>query len=1410
MINGSLRKFKKLLCVFILSFSVLAGIVCPAFTAYAITPDQTDFLAEYQSVIFGADKGLLSAETNALTQTSDGYIWAGTYSGLYRYDGVRFEKIDSIENVSNVMALFAFDDKLYIGTNDSGVCIYNIYNGSAEFITTEDGLPSDSIRCITRDNTGNIYIGTVSGLAYLTQSGELISSDEFKSLGTIRCIGADDKYISGVTNAGVLFFIEGESVKDKFEYDEAGVYYEAVSHGNGDEYLVGTSEDYALRVTYDGELKIRRKITTNGLSYFNRIIYDEASGSYYFSAENGLGIIYDGGTVTDLSREKFASSVSDCFIDYQNNIWFASNKQGILEYSLNPFKDLFVKAGFESGVVNSVLVLGDLVYIAMDNGLKCLDTSRLKAVNEDWLSYFEGVRIRHLFSDSDRNLWISTYGKDGLIKVTPEGEAEVFHESIEGQGTLGGRFRYCTQLSDGTIAAASNMGINFIKNDKVVSTLGESDDMKVPQILTMVESAGGELYAGSDGDGVYVIKDGKIIRNIGKEDGLTTLIVLRIVPYGDGFFYVTSNALFYDNGDEVVKLDKFPYSNNYDIFITENGEAWVSSSAGIFVVDADDLVSNGDYNYTLLDYSRGFNTSLTANAWNDLLGDDGDLLLCCTDGVRLISTKEYDSYNEDYCLRVKAVLSDDNEVLPQLGVYNIPSSARRVQIKTAVLNFSLSNPTVRVYLEGAKDAGFTVRQDELRSLEFTNMPYGRYKLHIQVLSGNEQTIVKDETFEIFKKPRLTELLIVRIGLVLLGIFVVAAGVYYIVKMTIINRQYDQIREAKEEAERANGAKSRFLANISHEIRTPINTIMGMDEMILREDRSQETAEYSKQVLGYASQIKRASESLLGLINDILDLSKIESGKMNLVERDYDPVELFRGICGMIRVRSNEKDLGFSTDIDPELPAMLYGDDGKIKQVLLNLLTNAVKYTEKGSFKLSVKILDKEGDKVRIRYSVKDTGMGIRPEDMDKLFSAFERLDEKKNSGIQGTGLGLNISVQFVELMGGKLQCESEYGVGSEFYFEILQGIKSDTVIGEFVEKSDVDTESRYVPLFRAPSARILSVDDNEMNLKVLQGLLKGVEIEVDSVTGGKECLDKAVHNNYDIILLDHMMPEMDGIETMHELTKRGVVCPVIALTANSATSGEDYYKSQGFTGFLAKPVDGATLEAMIKELLPADKVLPVDRDEYLANAADDEAEAIDIKELEGVEGINVSDGVKFCGGMREFKETLHTFRDCLEEKYAEIEKAFQDKDYEFFTIKVHALKSSARIIGAQELSKLAEALENAGNAKDTETIEKKTGPLLKLFASYREKLKNLKAGDAEDPPEDGNLEEIDEETLAEAYEALEEFAQSLDYDSFEAVLDSLKEYRLKPEDADRMAQLRKHLKSFDWEKIQEIMGGRDK
>jgi len=547
------------------------------------------------------------------------------------------------------------------------------------------------------------------------------------------------------------------------------------------------------------------------------------------------------------------------------------------------------------------------------------------------------------------------------------------------------------------------------------------------------------------------------------------------------------------------------------------------------------------------------------------------------------------------------------------------------------------------------------------------------------------------------------------------------------------RYAEEVKKAKDEAEKANEAKSDFLANMSHEIRTPINAVMGMNAMILRESDDANVREY-------AGKAHNASKTLLALINDILDLSKIEAGKMEIVKDVYYLSSVLNNVVNMMRVKAEEKKLEFKVEIDEEIPDELMGDETRISQVIINILNNAVKYTREGSVCLKIEKLagmpgcgdgdipeDLDGecveqDEIVLKISVSDTGIGIREEDMGKLFGNFERLDQKANKNVEGTGLGLSITGKMVEMMNGRIEVESVYGEGSTFTIYIPQAVEGDVKIGNFEEKfaQYVKSLNAYKETFRAPGAHILVVDDNEMNLFVVEKLLKTTEVTVSCCDSGERCLELIRQRHFDVILLDHMMPELDGVETLKRMKQmKNHLCkdtPVIALTANAIVGVREMYLADGFDDYLSKPIDANELEAMLRKHLPKDKVVVeilepqvsveeffgpvISDDELFAVEAEPEGEAMHTGTY-----IDRDTAMLYCAGSEEiFREFLGMFCNLHEQKKALIEKCYAEEDWNGYGIELHSLKSTSLSIGGKKISELAFELEKAGKSGDGEYI----------------------------------------------------------------------------------------------------------
>lgn len=695
-------------------------------------------------------------------------------------------------------------------------------------------------------------------------------------------------------------------------------------------------------------------------------------------------------------------------------------------------------------------------------------------------------------------------------------------------------------------------------------------------------------------------------------------------------------------------------------------------------------------------------------------------------------------------------------------------------------------------------------------------------------------------------------------------------------MMLENPDIELLEEARKERQRAddaNEAKSSFLANMSHEIRTPMNAIVGMTDILLR-------TELNDQQKNYLYNIKNSGNSLLLIINDLLDFSKIEAGKMELVEDEYNPMSIFNDVSMIILNRIGDKPIELLFDVEKDLPSRLLGDSGRIKQIIINLMNNAVKFTEEGHVTLSVKMGEPEGDDVMLYFSVEDSGQGIRKEDLSKLFNAFEQVDMKRNRNKEGTGLGLSICKQLTSLMGGEISVDSEYGVGSRFDFCIKQKIierepavsvkdniddVEGTKIGAYVcgelegnlkktveafgytyislsaenletasvnhlfvdedlyetckdkihvlcdkgadvailvnpmKNSVVDNRVKvifkpvytsafckfinheeatddYAALdeaisFTAEKAKVLIVDDNDMNLKVASGLFGPLKMNLQTARSGKEALSFIEKTRYDIIFMDHMMPVMDGIETISRIRNSEVFdgyykeADIVALTANAGEEAKAAFKSVGVTEFLAKPIDMKYAIRIIKKLLPEDML-----EKAKSPVINDIAKSIE--NLPSIEGLNVAEGVKNSGSLQFLESLLGDFYKLIDMKSSKIEKCYNDNMLHDFTIEVHALKNTARMIGASELSQMFLEMENLGNAEKGEEIGKLLPQLLEKYRSYKPILKPYAEKN------DSEKEDVAPEKIIEALDDMVEAIDNFDLDRADADMEFLEKVKV--------------------------------
>lgn len=617
----------------------------------------------------------------------------------------------------------------------------------------------------------------------------------------------------------------------------------------------------------------------------------------------------------------------------------------------------------------------------------------------------------------------------------------------------------------------------------------------------------------------------------------------------------------------------------------------------------------------------------------------------------------------------------------------------------------------------------------------------------------------------------------------------------------------ELERAIEDARKANRAKDLFLQNMSHEIRTPINTMMGMNELILRESQDET-------IRGYALDIKQAGDILVSLISDILDFSKIQSGRMELMEAPYDISSLLNDIINSISIPLRKKKLRLTLDIADDVPYKLSGDEIHLRQIVGNLLSNAVKYTKVGmvTLHLSWKKIDEEN--ILLEIAVEDTGIGVRKKDMKKIFETFTRLDLEANSSEEGTGLGLAVSNRLVEMMGGKLEVKSEYGKGSVFSFAIPQKVINNEPLGDFQKQYDrsVRTSIGYKEKFIAPLGKILVVDDNAMNLVVAQDLLRKTKLQIDVASSGEECLEMLGRKEYHLICMDHMMPGMDGVDTLHAIRElegnpsRDI--PVIALTANAVVGAKEFYLDAGFEDYLTKPIEPDKLEDMMIKYLPKELV-------YLSTEQDmgDDINDDDILKAEALidMGINVSHGLKYMGGSRSlYKKILQDFKEVLVEKEEQLKKMLAKEDVTGYAIIVHALKGNARNIGADELAEEAFELEKKSKAGNLEEVEVKSPILFSMMSTMRKNLdkyikQNSDESAKEAPGKPKEKQIISKDEWTEKLKALHKYLDEFETERIGESLKELRSCKLTDEQSKMLRLCEKAVNDFAYDVAMEIV-----
>ena len=711
----------------------------------------------YSTVLYDNKNGLPTSEANAIAQTGDGFLWIGSYSGLIRYDGTSFERMDSTTGISNVRTLYVDKrDRLWIGTNDSG--LFLMTRGEIHNWNKKDGLESVSIREVIEEDGGTIYIGTTAGISMMGRDMTLTPMKDERISGQIirEFRHGSDGLIYGLTQNGDIFTLSEGRIQTFLSHEECrvegvvSIFPDPVHPGD---LYVGASDS----IVYYGSLE--KNFASMGMKDISPLTNPESfeylNGELWLCAGNGIGKLSTDG-FHRLVNVPMNSSIGNILTDYEGNLWFTSTRQGVMKIVPNRFSDLSARYDLPTSVVNTTCMYEDQLFIGTDTGLVVVeDRKRLQKLPltraetasgvplgaTDLLTFLDGVRIRSIVCDSKGRLWISTWRSSGLL-CYENGEITAFTPD---EGLFSDKIRAVCECEDGSVLVANTGGVSIIKGGRLADSYGIDDGISVDEILTVAEGFHKEIILGSDGGGIYIIQDGKT-RHIGLEDGLSSEVILRIKRsrFQDVYWIVTSNSLAYMTPDfEVVTISRFPYPNNYDLVENSKGDVWVLSSNGIYVIPAEKLLENSEVDPVFYGIRNGLPYMTTANSYN-CMTEDGSLYISGTAGVMLVNIEKPMNEVSELKISLPFIDADGKRYYPASeGAFSLPGSARKITIYPYVFNYSLTDPQVSYRLDGFDHSDTTISRSRLVPVNYTNLRNGTFQFVMTVKDStglSEQTV----------------------------------------------------------------------------------------------------------------------------------------------------------------------------------------------------------------------------------------------------------------------------------------------------------------------------------------------------------------------------------------------------------------------------------------------------------------------------------------------------------------------------------------------------------------------------------------------------------------------------------------------------------------------------------------------
>lgn len=1264
------------------------------------------FTSGYIQTMYNQNNEIGSNEVNCVYQSKSGYIWVGTEGGLYRSDGSGFTGIylwdENRVDIYSIRCLTQDESGcMWIGTDNYGLFYFE--HGEVGHFRAEyyDGIKEIVSVCESED--GSIFVATGKGLFVVQQAedgsrtlvpfaDDKVSRTEYDGLVAVNeeiWALRNGKYIDVLTTDALKYVIDLQ----KTAGNEVGCIEKI-----GDTVYCGTVNGHVVAFSgYD-----RTKSYETSLFGINKIMGDRA-GRIWVGAEDGLGYINDKEEFVQTKDMKVNSYISDMIQDYEGNYWVASNRTGLLFLAKSKFMDYNMRVGLSEGMVNCVFKHDGITYIGMDDGLVTYAGTERQV--SDLTETLSGVTIRDITVDQHGVLWISTVRSFGLVRVDRKGNAK---------RAAGGSDFPSTAVNTALVLESGNILVGTERGLAMVDWLGKSVDsfndlnlLNGCNVLSLFQDKDGLIYVGTDGAGIYTFREAapEETEHYTMDDGLNSDVVTAIKRIGSGIFIATDDGLSFYN-ETFRSVSNVEHSNSiYDIKY-DSGYIWIIGSRGVLHATEDELLGGNQIENRYYSVQDGLLRELNA-VGHSFTDEKGTLFICCNNGLYTLNTKSVPVNETEPRIKVTAIDVDGVKYeFDELGgSLTVPSDTSRLAISFAVYSFSNRDNIAAEYkLTGFDETPIVVKGTDTMEAVYTNLAGGDYQFEISAQNADGTHTSEPVSFEIKKIRSLFEnkaartLAYVLTALLLLLVLTVTIRVIYVIRRK--NKEIEVLAKEHEEAVKTSFAKNDYLANMSNEIKTPINAMIAKADELIKVMGEDDAGRSDVQ------SICDIGENILGRVDDIILLAKLEAGSMEAVSENYSISTLMYEVSEYAAERLSEGSVRFLVEIGDVEKDYLMGDEEKLVAVLKRLIDNAILYTKDGSITLSVDCYiyndDKHKNMANVVFTVTDTGIGI-PEDMIPDIFKLYTSDKKKS---KGASAGLPIAKGYADLLAGDLSCESVYGAGTTFTLSLDQpmaDLSQKTGGGAKIEGrvSKEIAESLWLP-----DVSVLLVDDDDVSLELSKKMLSTFELKVDIAKNGMAAIDMVMNREYDAVFMDVVMPVMNGVDAMKEIRElpdiRYQTLPIIAMDMDAIASNKDELIAAGFTDSLIKPLDVQSLAALFKDCLPENKIAEKSSDTMQYIEGSRYGEGL----LKLSEYIDLTRAIeKIGGGIEVYNKLIVAFYNRNSKVVIDLID-LKKHDRHGLKNRLHSIRMGCAGIGAYDLSKKMGQLESAISRSDKSFFEK--------------------------------------------------------------------------------------------------------